>query len=170
MTHQQRTRQQRTHQQGTHQQRTHQQRTRQQGRTLLLVVVLASVGPFVGVGCSKQAKEIGTSALIKFVNVKCLAERQKFSFAVEVADKLGVDEKAKEIARDAAARTQGLRDQIAKVKAPTQFRDQLDGLLAKAKEIPGHVADRTITPEEGRAQLEQVRNELRAKGLGNCVG
>lgn len=119
--------------------------------------------------CSSTTRELGRSAFVKLVNVKCKAEKEKLAFAAEVADQLGLDDRAKATAKRVSDATERFRGEIRKLHGPKQLQDEIDAISAAAKQIPGRVAQGTITPEEAKAQLRGLQDRLESAGLGECV-
>ena len=145
-------------------------------RVLALTVLLVLALPFAASGCGATAKSIGERAFVEAVNLKCRSDKAKFAVAKRVAGDLADTPKGQELQADAqkrlddlGARWEELRVTVAKLNGPKPIEDVIAQAAESFKNLPGEVADKTLTPAEAKDKLESVRSELRAKGFVDCV-
>jgi thiamine biosynthesis lipoprotein ApbE len=137
----------------------------------LAVPVLAAL---VLAGCSsgegkETAKRVAEKAFIASVNLKCKAYKTKAKLAWDIADELGAGNKAKELQASAKKRTDDLVAEIDRLDGPVDVRKQVNELLQQSATTLDEVSNGTLTPEEGKARLEELQQQAKDRGIGECV-
>jgi hypothetical protein len=141
---------------------------------LALISALATMS-LLG-GCGTTAKQLGERAFVEAVNLKCRSDKQKFALAKRVAKELGDTPKGQELQSDAqerldelSGRWSDLRKSVDSLNGPKPVRDALNNASDALKSLSSKVADKSLSPQEAKDQLESARAELRAKGFVDCV-
>ena len=145
-------------------------------RVSVLMVLFASFVSLVMGGCGPTAKAVGERAFVEAVNLKCRNDKARFKLAKRVAGDLAATAQGQEVQADVQARLndlgikwEELRSNVSKLNGPKSIRNSLTSAASALKELPGQVADQTLTPAEARIKLESVRDNLRAQGFVDCV-
>jgi hypothetical protein len=115
------------------------------------------------------AKRVAEKAFVASVNLKCKVMKTKAKLAWDVADELGAGEKARELQAQAKERTNALVADIDRLDGPVEVRQQVKDLLQESVTTLDQVSDGTLTAEQGRAKLEELRQQARDRGIGECV-
>lgn len=131
-------------------------------------------------GCASAgtalAQKAGKAAFVEAVNLHCRSTKARIEIAGKIAKIAAETDQGKQMTADAQVRAeaakdkaQSLIDQIGKLAGPTGLQDDLISGFKKLREIPGQMADGNLTKDEGLAQIEKTRADLRAKGFTDCV-
>ena len=132
---------------------------------LLALVLVPSLG-----ACSSEARNDAASSLfIKAVNLKCKVSKSEARLAWSIGDELGAGEKARELQASARQQTDRLIAQIDRLSGPTDIRQAVGDLFAKSSSVVNDVSNGKVSADEGRAKLDDLRQQARDKGLGECV-
>jgi hypothetical protein len=142
--------------------------THQKLCALCVVVAFGVTACSSGEG-NEAAKRIAEKAFIASVNLKCKATKTKAKLAWDIADELGAGDKARELQAQARKRTDALVADIDRLDGPVEVRKQISELLEKSATTLDDVSNGTLTPEEGKARLEELRQEAKDRGIGECV-
>lgn len=133
---------------------------------------MASIAAVVALtaGCTQDARQdLAESAFVKAVNLKCKVSKAEFSLAWNLADELGADDKGRELAGQATEQTDELLAEIDRLDGPADIRKDVERLFEQSSVTLQEMADGTVSLEDGRARLEELRQEARDRGLGECV-
>lgn len=137
---------------------------------LVIASCVVSLGALVASGCTGEARsDLAREAFIKAVNLKCKLTKSEYSLAWDVADQLGADERGRELAVAARRRSDELLAEIDRLDGPRDVTSEVQDLFRKASDTAQEAADGRIDPAEARARLEELRQEARDRGLGECV-
>lgn len=137
----------------------------------LVVLPVAVVGLAVATaGCTEQArKDAAETVFIKAVNLKCKVMKTEAKLAWSVADQMGVDDKAKELAAQAKAKTDSLIAEINSLGGPTDISGSVKDLLKQSSAVVTDVSKGRVSVDDGKAKLEDLRQQAKDKGIGECV-
>ena len=138
-------------------------------RRLPFLVIGLVLVPLLG-GCSAEARNDAASSLfIKAVNLKCKVSKSEARLAWSVGDELGAGAKAREVQASARRQTDRLIAQIDRLSGPSDIRQEVGDLFAKSSSVVNDVSNGKVSADEGRARLDDLRQQARNKGLGECV-
>ncbi len=121
-------------------------------------------------GCTAEARnDAATSLFVKAVNLKCKMAKSEARLAWSIGDELGAGAQAVELQAAAAEHTDNLLAQIDRLNGPADIRQQVSELFAKSSSVVTGVLNGRISADEGKAKLNNLRQQARDKGLGECV-
>lgn len=145
-------------------------------RRIFVTVASSTVALSALGGCSESQKRLGERAFVEAVNLKCKSDKARFEAAKRMGLELAATPEGQDVTADVQAKLdevtktwESLRATASKLRGPQALQDELDAGLAKLKEVPGLVAEKTITPSDAASRVEEVRSELRARGFVDCV-
>jgi hypothetical protein len=145
-------------------------------RSSALSVALAVALVVGATGCTETQQRLGERAFIEAVNLKCRTDRARLSAARRIGIELaatpagqGVTADLRRSLDDVTDAWESLRSTARSLRGPKVLQDELDAGLARLKELPGAVSDRTLTPAEAAQRIDDVRSDLRARGFVDCV-
>ena len=129
---------------------------------LALIVMVSS--------CTSEARNDAASSLfIKAVNLKCKVSKSEARLAWSIGEELGADDQARALQAKARQQTDRLLAQVDRLDGPANIRAEIGNLLAQSSTVVKEVSNGTVSTEDGRTKLDDLRQQARNKGLGECV-
>ena len=105
-----------------------------------------------------QATALAKAAFIKAANFRCRTVKTQVALARSVADSLGATDAAKAKAEEVRKQTDDLRAQLSALGGPSSVAGPVKDALKVAAGIPAQVSDGQLTPEAGKARLEEIHS------------
>ena len=141
-------------------------RRRTSRRFVLLSVIVV---PLLGACTAEARSDAAFSLFIKAVNLKCKVSKSEARLAWSIGDELGADDKARALQASARQQTDRLIAQIERLSGPGDIRQEVGDLFAKSSAVLKDVSNGKVSADEGQARLNDLREQARDRGLGECV-
>ena len=139
-------------------------------------LLLAAPLLFVLPACSSTGNAIAKRGFIEAVNLHCRSTKARIEIAAKLTKMAAQTEQGKELTADAQSRVESAKDRVGElidtigsIAGPSGLQDDFIAGFEKLRDVPGQVAEGTLTKEEGLAQIEKTRSELREQGFVDCV-
>ena len=137
-------------------------------RFLILAVALVAVGALTA--CTAAARnDAAESLFIKAVNVKCKISKSEARLAWNIGNELGAAAQARQLQASARKQTEKLLAEIDRLDGPTDVHKAVSDLLAKSAAVMSGLSNGTLSVDQGKVKLEDLRRQAVERGLGECV-